>query len=179
MNTYYVYEHWRPDTNSCFYVGKGKGRRARVQKRNNPKYANIVNKLKRLGVDLEIRIVSRELTEAAAFEVEKARIQHWRGIGIDLANLTDGGEGPSGFKRTAEHTEKLLAAVRGRTVSRETREKIRAALIGHGVSVDARAKIRSSAVHPSGCGCFGCQVIRQAFLDRIRRLKEDEPLGSC
>ena len=30
-----------------------------------------------------------------------------------------------------------------------------------------------------GCGCFGCQVIRQAFLDRIRRLKDDEPLGSC
>jgi hypothetical protein len=30
-----------------------------------------------------------------------------------------------------------------------------------------------------GCGCFGCHVIRHAFLDRIRRLKEDEPLGSC
>ena len=30
-----------------------------------------------------------------------------------------------------------------------------------------------------GCGCFGCQVIRQAFLDRIRRLKAEEPMGSC
>lgn len=35
----------------------------------------------------------------------------------------------------------------------------------------------SSAVQ--GCGCFGCQVLRQAFLDRIRRLKAEEPMGSC
>ena len=25
---FYVYEHWRPDKNVCFYVGKGKGKRA-------------------------------------------------------------------------------------------------------------------------------------------------------
>lgn len=30
-----------------------------------------------------------------------------------------------------------------------------------------------------GCGCFGCQVIRHAVLDRIRRLKAEEPMGSC
>jgi hypothetical protein len=25
---FYVYEHWRPDKDVCFYVGKGHGRRA-------------------------------------------------------------------------------------------------------------------------------------------------------
>ena len=28
MNIFYVYEHWRPDHDECFYVGKGKGGRA-------------------------------------------------------------------------------------------------------------------------------------------------------
>ena len=27
---YYVYEHWRPDKDVCFYVGKGKGGRAKM-----------------------------------------------------------------------------------------------------------------------------------------------------
>ena len=30
MGRFYVYEHWRPDRDECFYVGKGKGGRANV-----------------------------------------------------------------------------------------------------------------------------------------------------
>jgi len=30
---YYVYEHWRPDKDICFYVGKGKGSRANSWKK--------------------------------------------------------------------------------------------------------------------------------------------------
>lgn len=33
MNNFYVYEHWRPDTGVCFYVGKGKEKRAWDMKR--------------------------------------------------------------------------------------------------------------------------------------------------
>lgn len=29
MSDFYVYEHWRPDLATCFYVGKGKLKRVR------------------------------------------------------------------------------------------------------------------------------------------------------
>jgi hypothetical protein len=32
---FYVYEHWRPDVDLPFYVGKGKGGRAWENDRNN------------------------------------------------------------------------------------------------------------------------------------------------
>ena len=42
MNDYYVYEHIRNDNNSCFYVGKGHGKRAYSKSRNE--HHNIVKK---------------------------------------------------------------------------------------------------------------------------------------
>lgn len=30
IDTFYVYEHWRPDKGECFYVGKGKKHRKTV-----------------------------------------------------------------------------------------------------------------------------------------------------
>lgn len=59
----YVYEHWRPDSGTCFYVGKGRGKRARDNSRNQY-HANIVAKLKRLGLRPEARIIASGLSDA-------------------------------------------------------------------------------------------------------------------
>ena len=34
INDYYVYEHIRLDNNTCFYVGKGRGKRYKYKSRN-------------------------------------------------------------------------------------------------------------------------------------------------
>jgi hypothetical protein len=44
-------------------------------------------------------MVEGGMTEEAAFVLEKERIAFWRSVGIALVNKTDGGEGPSGWKR--------------------------------------------------------------------------------
>ena len=36
MTIFYVYEHWRPDKDTCFWVGKGKGDRAVTPLPNMP-----------------------------------------------------------------------------------------------------------------------------------------------
>jgi len=113
---YCVYEHWRPDKGECFYVGKGTRRRATTIKRpDNPVHCRILAKLRGLGVDPEIRIFLSGLREDTAFLLEKIRIAYWRSVGSGLANITDGGDGASGLKRTEQTKLKqsASAAIRG------------------------------------------------------------------
>lgn len=107
---FYVYEHWRPDKDVCFYVGKGKDDRAwRKRKSRNIYYMRVVNKLERLGMCVEVRMVQSGLIEFAALALEVERIVFWRSQGVQLANLTDGGEGVSGLKHKAK-TKRILRA---------------------------------------------------------------------
>lgn len=93
---FYVYEHWRADKDQCFYVGKGRGRRANIVVRKNNYHTNIHQKLEDLGMCVEVRMVESGLGEAEALALEMTRIAFWRSRGIVLANMTDGGEGTSG-----------------------------------------------------------------------------------
>lgn len=97
MANFYVYEHWRTDRDECFYVGKGKGRRAHKMLGRNMHHRAIQAKVAREGYAIEVRIVASGLTEREAFALEIERIAFWRANNVDLANRTNGGEGPSGM----------------------------------------------------------------------------------
>lgn len=97
MKNYYVYEHWRTDRDECFYVGKGKGIRAYKMACRNRHHAAIQAKVAREGFAIEVRIVASGLSEEEAFNLEIDRIAFWRNQNVDLANITNGGEGPSGL----------------------------------------------------------------------------------
>jgi len=63
-------------------------------------------------------------------------------------NLTDGGEGIQGLKRTEEHKRKISESrlgekhwMYGKHLSDEHRQKVSHALIGHPVSIETREKI--------------------------------------
>ena len=105
--TYYVYEHWRLDRDECFYVGKGKGNRAYSMRDRNRHHQAICAKLSRIGSAFEVRIVASGLPEQEALDLECKRIAFWRNFGCDLTNLTNGGEGISGFKHSDETRQKL------------------------------------------------------------------------
>ena len=124
---FYVYEHWRPDRDECFYVGKGRGRRAwEMRGARNPHHANIVKKLTRLGLAVDVRIIKKDLScdEALLFEIEQIA---FRGRN-NLANLTDGGDGlrnPSPETRARMSKAKIGNKINlGRRHSEETKKKI-------------------------------------------------------
>lgn len=156
-NRFYVYEHWRPDLDLCFWVGKGTGDRARRFKRNAA-YNSVVAGLNIIGMCVEIRMVASAMTEMQALRAEEARIAFWRSVGVALTNRTIGGSGNRGMFVTDETREKIRLANLGRKHSAETRAKMSAAhqarcLAGIGVkgrpagfthSADTIAKIRAA-----------------------------------
>lgn len=113
-NVFYVYEHWRPDLDVPFYVGKGKGKRACKMKERGSHHRNIVNKLAKLGMCVEVRLVAHSLTEQDAFDLEVKRIAEWRSIGVLLCNKTNGGDGVSGLVMGKNARAKMSLAKIGR-----------------------------------------------------------------
>jgi hypothetical protein len=104
---YYVYEHWRPDLDMPFYIGKGKKRRAFELKSNRSKHHRAIQKkLMLLGTCVEVKIVASGLSEQHAYRIEIERIAFWRNLSVNLVNKTDGGVGIPGFKQDIQSIEK-------------------------------------------------------------------------
>jgi hypothetical protein len=99
---FYVYVHRRETDGSVFYVGKGTGRRAWSFLNRNPYWKRIANKQ-----GFTVNILVKNINEVCAFSIEKALIKLYGRQ--SLSNMTNGGEGPSGF----HHSEKTKADLRG------------------------------------------------------------------
>jgi len=97
MKQFYVYIHKKPD-GTPFYVGKsGTNRHKTVWRKHNPHHTNIV---KKYGPENIIVDLTNCASEQDAFNVEKIYIKQLREAGYKLCNLTDGGDGVGGFKRS-------------------------------------------------------------------------------
>jgi hypothetical protein len=90
---YYVYLHYRNDTDGVFYVGKGKDRRAWSKGSRNKHWKHIVAKC-----GYTIKIIEDNLTEQEAFEREIYYIEQF-GI-TNLVNMTIGGHTSTGYRHT-------------------------------------------------------------------------------
>lgn len=120
---YYVYEYWRLDNNTCFYVGKGKENRCyEVYSRSN----HFLNILK--NTEVAMVVVYDNLSETVAFQIESYLIHQYvfeEGYGCNcvghkcvsgqpyLVNSTWGGEGVSGLKYTDERKKRLSQKMSG------------------------------------------------------------------
>lgn len=141
-----VYEHWRPDLNLCFYVGRGPAKRANSLKprERSRRHAYVVAKLERLGFCVEVRIFAGGLTVDEANALEVVRIAHYRALGHPLVNQTDGGEGL--VNPSPEVREKMAARQRGKQISAEIREKMSAAKRGRKRTPEHQAKLNAAMI---------------------------------
>jgi hypothetical protein len=115
---YYTYLHLRGDSRIPFYVGKGRHKRAWDKRHRNPHWHGVVNK-----VGYEVQVVKRFADEAMAFECERLLIRCYREVGIELANYTDGGDGPSGLKHSEETRRRLSQIARDRARNHPNRDE--------------------------------------------------------
>ena len=107
MNNYYVYFHINPLTNKVFYVGEGKGARAKSKARN--KYWHLQAKQYGYIVD----IVDNNLTKKEALEKESFYI-NWFGLDNLTNIIPSGGVWNKGLKLgpLSEPLRKKLSEVR-------------------------------------------------------------------
>lgn len=140
---FYIYEHWRPDRNVCFYVGKGRRRRAWNMLKRNFKHKSVQSKLTSIGLCVDVRIILTGLSEERAFQEEIERIAIYGRQ--SLVNLTDGGEGASGYVCTDELRALRSKISKGRKMSLEARAKMSAAR--KGIIFSAEHRVALSRAH--------------------------------
>jgi len=122
---YYVYQHRRNDTNAVFYVGKGKGYRCNQKTGRNIYWHRVADKH---GYSVEK--VLMDLDEDLALLAEYELIDQYKRLNFALSNLSEGGQGTSGYKFTPEQIENVKAAHVGKKHSAETKAKMSAAKKG-------------------------------------------------
>ncbi len=145
---FYTYVHFRKDDGKPFYVGKGHGNRYLRKNDRTFYWNNVVNKH---GLDAKIMAVWP--TEAEAFEHEKLLIQCFRDMGIELVNMTNGGEGTSGWMPSEEWRAKKAQSQRQKfsvsgnpMLTNQANAKRSKVLQGRFLSEDHKAKIAQSLI---------------------------------
>ena len=92
-----IYEHWRPDTNECFYVGaswSAEKTRPYYYGPHNDDYDEVIQILKSNGLSPFTKIIWVDLEDDCVGAYEKIRIAYRRSLlGKKLTNRAKGGQG--------------------------------------------------------------------------------------
>lgn len=165
--TWHIYTLSDPTNNAVRYVGwcflthRRLAQHIQRAKSETTHKANWINKLSSAGLSPIIDVIEVGTGDWAF--AEKKWIAFYRGQGIDLVNLTDGGEGVPGLVFSVAAREKMSAAKKGRKLSPEHIKKVadalrgrkrpeaamagaRKALTGRVVSQETKEKIRNSLI---------------------------------
>ena len=106
---FYTYFHTRNDTGLVFYVGKGCGNRLHSFDKRNARWRSTV---KKHGYHAHVAAIWP--TEQEAFEHEKFLIKCFKDLKHPITNMTDGGEGTSGWIPNEVNKANIGAAAKRR-----------------------------------------------------------------
>lgn len=157
-NIYFVYSYTRLDTNTIFYIGKGKNNRARRMSIHN-KYCRHIAQ----SIGYKLTYIETQLTEYQALTLEIELIARYKQLGYCEANFTLGGEGGTGHRHTEETKRKIGLAGLGRRHpgkgkgipkpprTKEHRKKLGLANIGNNYCSKSILCIENGVIYKSSC----------------------------
>jgi hypothetical protein len=126
-NQFYIYRWIRLDTNTPFYVGKGKDLRFKEKSSGRNKYFKNIIK----AVPCEVKVIISNLDEDQAFNKEAEFIKLYKSFGYCEANIAEGGNSSSSSFWTQERRNTMSLKKlgckgpnKGRKFSKEYCEKL-------------------------------------------------------
>lgn len=122
---YYIYLHSNPSNGDVFYVGRGCDGRDSSHHGRSSYWRKIV---KKYGFFID-RVITGLSNDQANY-YEKAIIAGLRDAGVNLTNLTDGGDGLIGLIFTDVHKDRISKAKLGRPFTEEHKAKLAKAKLG-------------------------------------------------
>jgi hypothetical protein len=146
MHDYYVYAHVPREPRilgDVFYIGKGRRNRAWRVDNRNLHWRKIAEKY-----GYSVMILAANLSDFEALELEKSFILC--SGRTSLCNMTDGGEGVSGWHASEETRARASAARKGRKYSEETKRKMSLAKKGRKFTEAHKASMRAAHKGMSG-----------------------------
>jgi hypothetical protein len=173
---FYTYVHRKADTGVVFYVGKGSGRRAYIQRKRNPYWNYVVAKH-----GLVVEILAYFYENQCALDYEREVIAGLKSEGVQLANLTDGGEGTIGWHHDDGVKEKIRVLATGRNPSAAARERMSAAGKTKVFTLEHRLKLSLAGAarfaDPKVRAASGESQKGKAFSDETRKRISEKGLG--
>jgi hypothetical protein len=169
-----IYEHWRLDTNECFYIGQAMGKnpygRAQSLSTRNPYYGHIVRKLKPRGL-IETRISEfPEITQEAIDNLEVLAIAHWKMyVGDRLTNVAKGGKGgnPNQYK-TAEELDEIHRKIKA-TKAAAPPEKKAEARAKRKATIDAKGPEEKAIIEAKRLATLNAKSPEQREIEKANR----------
>lgn len=137
---FYVYFHYRADSDEIFYIGKGCDYRHKSIEGRNEYWHRIV---RRHG--WKSFVFWENLPNECSLTIEKIFIHLHRKNGASLANSTSGGAGPNGYKHSEESRKKMSAALKGKKRPLESVEATAKAHRGMKRSEETRRRIGAAS----------------------------------
>ena len=122
MKQFYTYIHKKASDGSVFYVGKGTGLRAWKPQDRSDWWKKTSDKH-----GFSVEICAEWKTEQEAFDHERFLIWCFKDMGVQLVNLTDGGDGASGYRHTNE--TRVLLSERQKSYANDPSNKEKISLI--------------------------------------------------
>ena len=197
-NGFYVYAYLDPGkpgifqygeyrfNHEPFYIGKGKKNRAKVFCDHKGNFVQCkIKSINNAGMIPIIHIVKNKCLESDAIILEKKLITliGRRDIGMGpLTNLTDGGDGTSGYNHSLETRLRMSKKRKGRKFSKETLEKRSNSLKGRIVTAETRQKISKTLTGYKHSDAF-CKKVSDAgkkrgpISEKTRQKLRDAKLG--
>lgn len=141
MNVGVIYGLTVPETGEIRYVGQTINLAKRISRHVHRKTNSYVGSwIKSLDGNVGFVILERD-PPGGLDEAERAWIATLRGYGCRLTNLTNGGDGFSGYVLTPHDCAKISDALRGRKKSESHRKSLSASATGRVLSAETRRKM--------------------------------------
>ena len=141
-NDYYVYVHYKKGTDIPFYVGKGRWNRINKSSDRNKWWKNIVNKYGFVSEKIE-----ENLNEIDSLFLEQYWISQFKQWGFKLTNMTEGGEGISGYKHKKDFNKGVNNAFYGKIHTDESRKKMGKLLLNLETGIFYDSLLEASIYH--------------------------------